>query len=144
MSMQSPIVASDTIPVREIVKDDKTGLILHFLDPEEIPEKAIQLLSDYKPGERLGKAADAHVVKSYDFKTSLPAPACAPDQCACSKGQSDSAAQKQIAILGLTARVFSDSRVDNTAVSARVIHDRANSGNRWGGLYWLACCGRFA
>ena len=56
MSMQARIVASGTAPVREVIKDGKTGL-----------------LSDYKLGEKLGKAARAHVVKSYDFeKVCLP------------------------------------------------------------------------
>ena len=73
MSMQAPIVASGTAPVREVIKDGKTGLLADLLNPDEIAEKAIQLLSDYKLGEKLGKAARAQVVKSYDFeKVCLP------------------------------------------------------------------------
>ena len=48
MSMQAPIVASGTATVREVIKDGKTGLLADLLNPDEIAEKAIQLLSDYK------------------------------------------------------------------------------------------------
>lgn len=73
MSMEAPIVASNTAPVREVLKDGKTGLMADFFSPDEIAEKAIQLLSDYKLGEKLGRAARAQVIKSFDFeKVCLP------------------------------------------------------------------------
>lgn len=73
MSMQAPIVASNTAPVREVMKDGKAGLMADFFSPDEIAEKAIQLLSDYKLGEKLGRTARAQVIRSFDFeKVCLP------------------------------------------------------------------------
>jgi len=69
MSMGATIVASDTAPVREVMTHGQTGLLVEFHDHEALARQVVEVLR--APGEyaHLGRAARAHMVERYDFKT---------------------------------------------------------------------------
>lgn len=69
MSAEAAILASDTAPVLEAIRDDETGLLTDFFDTDALVEKANALLEDPEKRARLGKAARAFVLKTYDLKT---------------------------------------------------------------------------
>lgn len=69
MSVGCAIVASDTAPVREVIEDGKTGVLVDFFAADELAEAVDRLCKD--PGRRavLGAAARARVVETYDLAT---------------------------------------------------------------------------
>ncbi len=69
MSTEAAILASDTAPVLEAIKHDETGWLSDFFDADALVEKANALLEDKERRARLGKAARAFVLKTYDLKT---------------------------------------------------------------------------
>ena len=69
MSAEAAILASDTAPVLEAIKHDETGWLTDFFDADALVEKANALLEDKETRARLGKAARAFVLKTYDLKT---------------------------------------------------------------------------
>jgi len=69
MSVQGTILASDTAPVRELITDGETGMLVDFFDRDALVAKACALLDDPELSARLGQAARAHVVKHYDLET---------------------------------------------------------------------------
>ena len=69
MSAEATILASDTAPVLEAIRDDETGMLTDFFDGDALVEKANALLEDPDKRARLGKAAREFVLKTYDLKT---------------------------------------------------------------------------
>ncbi|MHA6326250.1 glycosyltransferase [Roseivivax sp. CAU 1753] len=69
MSAGAAIVASDTAPVREAMVDGKTGVLTDFFDRDALVAKVSKLLDDPEARARLGAAARAHVVDTYDLRT---------------------------------------------------------------------------
>ena len=69
MSVQAPILASDTAPVREVMEDDETGWLVGFHDREGLVDKACHLLDDAATRNRIGAAARVHVRANFDLKT---------------------------------------------------------------------------
>lgn len=69
MSAEAAILASDTAPVLEAIRDDETGMLTDFFDGDALVEKANALLEDPDKRARLGKAAREFVLKTYDLKT---------------------------------------------------------------------------
>ncbi|WP_439143352.1 glycosyltransferase [Planktotalea sp.] len=69
MSAAAAILASDTAPVLEAIRDDETGVLTDFFDGDALVEKANALLDDPDKRARLGKAAREFVLKTYDLKT---------------------------------------------------------------------------
>jgi len=69
MSMGATIVASDTAPVREVMRHGETALLVDFHDHEALARQVVEVLS--APGDfaHLGRAARAHMVENYDFTT---------------------------------------------------------------------------
>ncbi|MGH7103786.1 MAG: glycosyltransferase, partial [Acetobacteraceae bacterium] len=57
MAVGAPIVASDTLPVREFIRDRSTGLLTPCLDPARLAERILELLEDLPLAQRLGAAA---------------------------------------------------------------------------------------
>jgi glycosyltransferase involved in cell wall biosynthesis len=73
MSAGTPILASDTAPVREVIKQGQTGMLVDFFDADGMVDQLVNMLDDAPLRQRLGRAARAHVVTHYDLKTvSLP------------------------------------------------------------------------
>ena len=69
MSAGAAIVASDTAPVKEVIKDGETGILTDFFDTDALVEKTCALLDDAPKRAALGKAARAYIKGAYDLKT---------------------------------------------------------------------------
>jgi len=73
MSMQCAIVASNTAPVKEVISNKETGLLVDFFNQEELARSVIGLLSGDFDAYGLGSRAREKAVLDYDLKTvSLP------------------------------------------------------------------------
>lgn len=73
MSAGAPIVASDTAPVREVLSDGDTGLLVDFFDQAGIVDRVCTLLDDAELQVHLRENAREHVVAQYDLrKVCLP------------------------------------------------------------------------
>ena len=77
MSAGCAIVASDTGPVREVIRDDDTGRLVDFFAPASLAEAVVALLADAAARERLGASARRFAVAHYDLGTR-----CLPQQLA--------------------------------------------------------------
>ncbi|KAA0971863.1 glycosyltransferase [Aureimonas fodinaquatilis] len=69
MSIGCAIVASDTSPVREAIRDDDTGVLVDFFNPDELAAQIVALLDDPEKRARLGAAARVHAQRHYDLKS---------------------------------------------------------------------------
>ncbi|MDO6585360.1 glycosyltransferase [Salipiger sp. 1_MG-2023] len=69
MSAECAIVASGTKPVREVLSEGETGVMVDFFDVDGIIEKTCALLDDPQARDRMGKAARAFVREHYDLQT---------------------------------------------------------------------------
>lgn len=68
MSAGAPIVASDTAPVREVLTDGETGLLVDFFDQAGIVDRVCTLLDDADLQAHLRENARRHVVAQYDLR----------------------------------------------------------------------------
>lgn len=68
MSIGCRIVASDTAPVRELIVDQKTGLLVDFFSTKQLSKSVGKVLQQPKKYNHLGKKARQHIVNNYDFK----------------------------------------------------------------------------
>ena len=67
MSMGATIVASDTPPVREIMRHGETALLVDFHDHTALARQVIEVLARPDDYAHLGQAARRHIVNTYDF-----------------------------------------------------------------------------
>ena len=72
MACGAPIVASDTKPVREVMRDGVNGLLADFFSPEEVASKIGQLLDDPSRNRALRAKARETVAERFDLKKLLP------------------------------------------------------------------------
>ena len=68
MSIGCPIVASDTPPVREAIRDDETGRLVDFFDAEQLADQVCSLLKNKIERDRFGNNARAFAQENYDLK----------------------------------------------------------------------------
>ena len=74
MSAECAIVASDTAPVKEVIKNGKTGVLVDFFDTKALVRRIVSLLMDENRRAKLGAAVRAFAVKNYDLQSRcLPA-----------------------------------------------------------------------
>lgn len=74
MSTGCCIVASNTAPVAEVIKDGENGLLTDFFDHKALADKVCGVLSDPERAIPLRQAARDHAVAEYDLlRTALPA-----------------------------------------------------------------------
>lgn len=74
MSTGCAIVGSDTGPVREVIHDGETGLLVDFFDASALAQKVCALLENPAERQRLGANARRYIVENYDLKSvCLPA-----------------------------------------------------------------------
>ncbi len=74
MSAGCAIVASDTAPVREVIRHDHTGRLVDFFAADALTAEVAALLDDVQVRQRLGMNAREFVRQHYDLRTvSLPA-----------------------------------------------------------------------
>lgn len=69
MSAECAIVASGTAPVREVLTEGETGVMVDFFDTDGIVEKTCALLDDADARARMGAAARAFARENYDLRT---------------------------------------------------------------------------
>jgi glycosyltransferase involved in cell wall biosynthesis len=67
MSAGCAIVASDTAPVREVIKHNETGLLVDFFDTKVLAGKIKILLNDKNTKMRFGNSAREFVIQNYDL-----------------------------------------------------------------------------
>ncbi len=67
MAMKKPVIASDLPPLREVVVENKTGVLVPTKDHVEIASGVLRLLNDRKLSMRLGEAGWRLVTSSYSF-----------------------------------------------------------------------------
>jgi glycosyltransferase involved in cell wall biosynthesis len=74
MSIASPIIASDTEPVKEIITDNQNGILVDFFDHHDLARKIDRLFNDAALRDKIGLGARIHAVNHYDLdKICLPA-----------------------------------------------------------------------
>ncbi len=61
------IVASDTPPVKDFLKDDKTALFVPFLDNRSLADRVLEVLEDSRMGMRLASAARRLATRRLDI-----------------------------------------------------------------------------
>ena len=69
MSAECAIVASSTQPVKEVMKNGKTGVLVDFFDQKALVRRIDALLDNPDRRAKLGAAARAYVVKNYDLQS---------------------------------------------------------------------------
>ena len=74
MSMQCAIVASDTEPVKEVIKDNENGLLIPFYDIEQLLQKITYVIDNKNTKEikEIKARARQTVVDKYDLQKLLP------------------------------------------------------------------------
>ena len=66
------VLASDTAPVREVIRDGSNGLLADFFDVEALAEKAVAVLDDPAAYRHLGERGTAMVREHYALDVTLP------------------------------------------------------------------------
>jgi len=69
MSTACRIVASNTAPVRELITDQETGLLVDFFATEQLSQCISKILKQPMKYNYLGKNARRHIIKHYDLNT---------------------------------------------------------------------------
>ncbi len=69
MSCGAAVVASDTAPVREVIRDGDTGRLVDFFDRDALVGAVCRLLEDPEERAALGTAARRQMVSAYDLET---------------------------------------------------------------------------
>lgn len=72
MSCGCTLVASNTLPVQEVVTHNENGLLVDFFDAQKIADTVEQALTDLELRKKLGTNARETVVKRYDMQNTLP------------------------------------------------------------------------
>lgn len=68
MSLGCSIVGSDTAPVREVIKNYETGLLVDFFDGEALEGKVVEILENSKLRKTLSTNARKTCKEKYDLK----------------------------------------------------------------------------
>ncbi len=72
MAAGCTVVASDTAPVREVIKDKVNGFLVDFFSPEAIAARVEEALDDRDKRQAVGQAARASILAAYDARDLLP------------------------------------------------------------------------
>ena len=72
LACQCSVLASDTAPVREVIRHGETGLLAGFFDVEGMARLALQVLKDPGAYRGLGAAGRALVEERYALDKTLP------------------------------------------------------------------------
>lgn len=75
MSAGCAIVASDTKPVKEVIQNNKTGMLFDFFDQQKLAKIVIDLLDDPKKRQKIGESARKYAIEHFDLKK-----VCLPEQ----------------------------------------------------------------
>jgi glycosyltransferase involved in cell wall biosynthesis len=72
LSCGAVVLASDTPPVREMIRDGENGLLAGFFDVEGMAARAIEALRDPAAHRPLGRAGEAMIESHYSLEVVLP------------------------------------------------------------------------
>ena len=72
MACGCTVLASDTAPVRELVRHGENGLLADFFDVEGIAAAAVEVLKDPDSFRELGRAAERTILDRYSLTVTLP------------------------------------------------------------------------
>ncbi|MFO7628270.1 MAG: glycosyltransferase [Prochlorococcaceae cyanobacterium] len=67
MACAAPIVASNTEPVRELIRDGIEARLVNMLDPQELARVIIEVLENPEKHRQMGANARRHVQQHYDL-----------------------------------------------------------------------------
>ena len=74
MAVGTPVLASDTGPVREVIRDGENGFLTPFLDSAALAARALELIAQRARIAQVGQAGRETVLRRYDFASvALPA-----------------------------------------------------------------------
>ncbi|MGZ5022967.1 MAG: glycosyltransferase, partial [Chthoniobacterales bacterium] len=68
LALECAVVASDTAPVREIIKDGHNGLLTPFFEPDALADKLVAVLAEPEKFSGIRKQARNTVAKNYSFE----------------------------------------------------------------------------
>jgi glycosyltransferase involved in cell wall biosynthesis len=66
------VLASDTAPVREVIRDGSNGLLADFFDVDGLADKAVAVLKDPAAFQHLDERGAAMVQERYALDVTLP------------------------------------------------------------------------
>jgi glycosyltransferase involved in cell wall biosynthesis len=69
MALQCRIVASDTAPIREVLKEGETGRLFPFFDEKALVERVGETLADPERSTAMAQEARRQAIALYDYKT---------------------------------------------------------------------------
>ena len=69
MSVACPLVASDTGPVREVVRDCENGRLVDFFNPRQIADTVGAILADPAQAREMGVRARQSVIERFDLRS---------------------------------------------------------------------------
>jgi glycosyltransferase involved in cell wall biosynthesis len=72
LACESTVVASDTAPVRELVRHEDNGLLVNFFDEEGFLDVARRVLRDPAAFRPLGRRGREDVQEHYSYEVCLP------------------------------------------------------------------------
>ncbi|MCW2247045.1 glycosyltransferase involved in cell wall biosynthesis [Azospirillum fermentarium] len=71
MAMGCAIVASDTAPVREVIRDGENGLLTPFFDPAALAARVVDVLADPRAFDAIRSAARKTAQDGYELQSCL-------------------------------------------------------------------------
>jgi glycosyltransferase involved in cell wall biosynthesis len=71
MSVGAPVIASDTAPVREMIRHEENGLLFDFFDTNGLVNQIVRVLEDKDLREKIIENGKNEVVKRFNLKDSL-------------------------------------------------------------------------
>jgi glycosyltransferase involved in cell wall biosynthesis len=72
MSCGAVVLASDTAPVREMIRHEQTGLLANLFDPEALAAQALRVLQSPDAFRPVGRAAEHFIEQNYSVQAILP------------------------------------------------------------------------
>ena len=69
MSAGCAVIASDTGPVREVIRHGENGRLVDFFNKDQLAGEIIALLANPASRESLGKVARQHIIENYDLQS---------------------------------------------------------------------------
>lgn len=69
MAVGVPVLASNTAPVREVIRDGENGFLTPFFDAAALADRALDLIARRDAIRAIGLAGRATVQRGYDFET---------------------------------------------------------------------------
>lgn len=72
LACECTVLASDTAPVREVIRHEENGLLADFFDTEGLAAQALKVLRDPGAYRSLGRAGRARIEERYSLEQTFP------------------------------------------------------------------------